>query len=266
MVFQANTTTQPVLDAIKAHSTAPDTVRAINEAKDFTVTFTYSALPPATTLTNVLGWTFAGLYGKKSTTDPFALIAQTPDIASLSEWAGALESTQVEVWLNSAEIGTSSARLITTGLHEFELHVLPFYRFHTALKGIGGESEKIGTLTKQVKEGDFSATTQHQSPALRANQVLAVISFASGLVAERMRPSSESSTSPSASKRKKPAPDMETTSLEYNVLIRTREDVLGEDSEKLAPIKKLYDPHLATLNTKYGKDVVDYVVEQFEMD
>ncbi|MFC4052896.1 hypothetical protein ACFOY4_24675 [Actinomadura syzygii] len=263
MVFQANTTTQPVLDAIKAHSTAPDTVRAINEAKDFTVTFTYSAMPPSTTLTNVLGWTFAGLYGKKSTTDPFALIAQTPDVGSLSEWAGALESTRVEVWLNSAEIGTSSARLITTGLHEFELHVLPFYRLHTALKGIGGESEKLATLTKQVKDGDFSATTQHQSPALRANQVLAMLSLVSSLVAARMTPSS---ASPSTSKRKTPVPDMETTSLEYNVLIRTREDVLGEDSEKLAPIKKLYDPHLATLNTKYGKDVVDYVVEQFEMD
>ncbi|TYB48760.1 hypothetical protein [Actinomadura chibensis] len=263
MVFQADTTTQPVLDAIKAHSTAPDTVRAIDEATAFTVSFTYSALPPVTTLANVQGWTFAGLYGKKSTTEPFALIAQTPDVGSLAEWAGALESAQVEVWLNSAEIGTSSARLIAAGLHEFELHVLPFYRFHMALKELGLHQSETAALTKQVKDGDFSATTQHQSPALRANQVLAMLSLVSSLVAARMRPSSGST---SASKRKTPAPDMETTSLEYNVLIRTREDVLGDDNEKLPPIKKHYDTHLATLNTKYGKDVVNYVVDQFEMD
>ncbi len=258
---------KPALEAVKKYSTQPGKVASIDEAEVFVVDFAYSRMPPSQELRDVWGWSYLGLYGSDTEAEPIAtVITGSPDPAGLGGYAAALASSQVNVWLNSDALAGSEGRMIAAALHELELHVLPFYDFHLELMAAqylasveqtARAEDAIKALGETVKAGAYGATSQHTSAGLRAAQVLASLHYVCDKVAARAKGS--------GSKRKSSELTLDSDTVEYAVLISAYQDVVGEDSDALTPIKQIYDTKLGGLKTAYGEDVVTFVVEQFEL-
>jgi hypothetical protein len=257
MGFAANNDqARQALATIRTYGTSLRDIGAIDQSEDFVVDIEYSATPPLESLKGVSGWSYLGFYDSTNVA-PYGTIISELDHSKLAGWAPALYRSLVHLWLNSAVIQGSVSKLVVTALHELELHVLAFYQLHKGLMAAkklndsGHQQEathKVTELTAAAQAGNFTATAQHDSAALRANQVLATLM----LVCDQAK--------------KLPELDIPPESFEYHVLIDLRHDVLGETNEKLDAIRAHYQDRLPLLSSVYSKNVVDYVVEQFEMD
>ncbi|MBG0831844.1 hypothetical protein HS041_29435 [Planomonospora sp. ID67723] len=260
MTFTANGAAQAAITVVRTYSIEADKVASVKEATGFSVHFECSGNPPQQGLDDVSGWTYCALY-EEGTNQPYAtMISQGPDPARLVEWAAKLHSAQVNVWINSAK-ATSAGVLAAIALHEFELHVLAFYEFfnrlstlayHADLHNSTQAADTLRDLVGDVNAGTYRASTQHASTVLRANQALSAFALAAEQVAGRM-------TDVGAK------PEIDPDSYEYAAIMTTRNDIT-ESFEDLAPVKAAYGGRLGPLETVCGKEVVDFVVSEFETE
>ncbi|MCP2343206.1 hypothetical protein [Actinomadura rupiterrae] len=260
MPFTSDQAARAAITVVRTHSVEAGKAASIHDSTAFTVDFLSTDEAPQQGLGEVSGWTYCALY-EAGTNQPFArMISEGPSSDNLIAWATRLRSAHVNVWINPVK-ATSAGALAAIALHEFELHVLPFYEFfnrlstlayHAELKNSRQAADTLRDLVTDVNDGVYSATRQHASAALRANQALSVFGLAAQRVKARMTDEEDE-------------PEIDPGSYEYRAIMTTRNDIT-QSFEDLDAVKHAYAGKLGALVTAHGKKAVDFVVAEFETD
>jgi hypothetical protein len=246
--------------------TRQDALAAIVKSTTFELGVVLEDDPPEPTLTGVLGWTYGGLYPTGDDSDPFLMVAgEALDSGKVTEWVTNAHHTSIQIWLNNTLIKDDVAKAAATLVHELELHAFALYDLHSQLLAaqVAGAGDTrngiVATIRSDIAAGRYLATGQHESAALRANQVSAILGYLCAAQFAVTRPGGSG-----GSKRKEVVPEgLDPDSLEYKVMMATRQDVAG-DGEIPDGIKAGYAATIVRLGKLYGEGLVVQTVEDFE--